>query len=73
MVRGGIDGTNKKVKAVTSSATPAAVHNHRVRRKYGDLLRVRTSGRFYARGDSASLLLVNLDDAPLAFGHPLLA
>jgi hypothetical protein len=58
MVRGGIGGTNKKVKAATSSATPAAVHNHRVRRKYGDLLRVRTSGRFYAS---------------LAFGHLLLA
>ena len=73
MVRGGIGGTNKKVKAVTSRATPAAVHNHHVRRKYGDLLCVRTFARFYARGDSAQLLLVHLDDALLAFEHPLLS
>jgi len=29
---------------VTSSATPAAVHNHRLRSKYGDLVCVSTSG-----------------------------
>ena len=43
-VRCGIGGVNRKVNAVTSSATAGAVHNHRVRRKFGDLFRLRTLG-----------------------------